>query len=92
MFVFAQVPHLWKADIDAAFRRVPLMRSHAWAAGVAYVVDGRPLVSFHHAMPFGATSSVFAWHRVGDLLCQVARKVLHLPVYRYVDDYFAFGR
>jgi hypothetical protein len=87
-----EVPHLWKADIDAAFRRVPLRPAHSWAAGVAYVAGGQKWISFHHAMPFGATSSVFAWHKIGELLCRIARKVFHLPVYRYVDDYFAFGR
>ncbi len=87
-----QVPGLWKADVDAAFRRVPLAADHLWAAGVAYYCGGVIWAAFHHAMPFGATSSVYAWHRVGALLCSIARKVLHLAVYRYVDDFFAVER
>ncbi len=88
----AQVPGLWKADIDSAFRRIPLLGDHLWAAGVTYLCGGVAWVALHNAMPFGATSSVYAWHRVGELLCTIARKVLHLPVYRYVDDFFAIGR
>ena len=87
-----QVPGLWKADVDAAFRRVPLAADHLWAAGVAYYCGGVIWAAFHHAMPFGATSSVYAWHRVGALLCSIARKVLHLAVYRYVDHFFAVER
>ena len=30
------VPSLFKADVDSAFRRVPLRPGHRWAAGVAY--------------------------------------------------------
>jgi hypothetical protein len=44
-----------------------------WAAAVAYVLGGEAMVSFHHAMPFGATSSVLAWDQVGDLLCFLCR-------------------
>ena len=85
-------PWLWKADIDAAFRRVPLAAAHRWAAVVAYLVDGRAWASFHNAMPFGATSSVWAWHRVGALIAHLARRLLHIPVLRYVDDYFSVER
>ena len=84
-----EAPGLWKADIDAAFRRVPLRESHQWAAGVAYQYRGDTWVAVHTSMPFGATASVIAWHRVGALLLEIARRVLHLPVFRYVDDYFA---
>ena len=32
----SEVPHLYKADIDAAFRRVPIKPEHRWACGVAF--------------------------------------------------------
>ena len=32
--VMCKEPGLWKADIDAAYRRVPLKDKHKWAAGV----------------------------------------------------------
>ena len=88
----AQAPGLWKADIDAAFRRIPLKEDHKWAAAVAYIFEGEPWVAVHEAMPFGATASVHAWDAVGDAICEIARSRLHLPVYRYVDDYFAAER
>ena len=46
-------------------------------------------VSTHYACPFGALAAVHAWERVGELLAVIARRVLHVAVYRYVDDYFA---
>lgn len=62
------------------------------AAGTAYLHHGVPLVALHNGMPFGATASVVAWHRIGAFMATTAREVLHLPVYRYVDDYFAAER
>ena len=35
-----KVPGLWKADVDAAFRRVPVRADHRWACGIAFVVKG----------------------------------------------------
>ena len=43
--------------------------------------------SQHTACPFGATACVHAWERIGNTLAHLARKLLHLPVLRYVDDY-----
>ena len=86
------VPALWKADIDAAFRRVPLKPAHRWAAGVAFYHEGVVWVSWHNAAPFGAMSSVHSWERIGELICKIARRMLGLPVFRYVDDYFAPDR
>lgn len=92
MYLFKCVPGLWKADIDAAFRRVPLLEQHKWAAAFAYMLNGEAWFAVHNATPFGASSSVYAWHRVGALIGAIARKLLHLPVFRYVDDYFAVER
>ncbi len=46
-------------------------------------------VAHHAAAPFGAKSSVHSWERIGALILAIARKILWLPLYRYVDDYFA---
>jgi len=105
------VPWLWKADVDSAFRRVPLDGSpallqlfcpkhvrfvlsgaHVWASGVAYMVDNVAWCAFHYGMPFGATSSVWSWHRVGAMIAHFARRILHIAVLRYVDDYFSAER
>jgi hypothetical protein len=56
------------------------------------MLHGIMMCAFHRSMPFGATSSVRAWHRVGALLAHLARKLLFLPVLRYVDDYFSCER
>ena len=83
------LPGLWKADIDAAFRRIPLMTEHYWAAVIAFIFNGEVMISAHRASPFGAASSVHAWERIGALICKLARKYLHMAVFRYVDDFFA---
>jgi len=49
-------------------------------------------VSVHYACPFGALSSVHGWERTGRLLTTLARKILHLPTDRYVDDLFGAER
>ncbi len=87
-----EAPGLRKADIDAAFRRVPLMDSHKWAANVVYMFENEPWVAGHQGMLFGASASVQAWHRVGELMACLARELLGLPCFRYVDDYFAAVR
>ena len=103
-------PALWKLDVDSAFRRVPLDKSHTWAAGVAFRFQLavsksctcarerrqrfclQVYVSQHKSSPFGAASSVHHWERVGDAIAVFARRLLHLPVLRYVDDYFSLDR
>lgn len=86
------VPLLWKADIDSAYRRIPIAKSHRWAARVAFACDGHVYTSEHIAMPFGAIGSVHAWDRIGEFLVRVGRRILFLPLLRYVDDYFSADR
>ena len=49
-------------------------------------------IAQHLAMPFGATASVIAWNRLGGLIAKIARTILYLPLWRYVDDYFSASR
>ena len=86
------VPMLFKADIASAFRRIPLMPAHRWAAGIMYLFHGEVLRATHMSCPFGATASVHNWERVGRLLRKIARKMLHIALFEYVDDYFAAER
>ena len=79
----------WKADIDAAYRRVPIQPDHRWAAGVAFKHRGVIYTSTHFAFPFGAKSAVHAWDRVGALLTSIARRIPHIPVLRFVGDFFS---
>jgi hypothetical protein len=46
----------------------------------------------HWCCPFGALSAVFAWERIGALLCHIVRKCLKLAICRYVDDFFGCER
>ena len=81
-------PHLYKADIDAAFRRVPVHPAERWLLGVVFGYNGKLVVSQHLALPFGSTGSVHGWHRVGAALCIFARVLLGLALFQYVDDFF----
>ncbi len=38
--IVGSIPALWKADIDAAFRRIAVRPAHRWTCGVAFVVNG----------------------------------------------------
>ena len=73
------VPSLWKADIDSAYRRIPVLPEDRDLLHVAVAHEG----SIHHGIqvqcdPFlGAVASVHA--------CET----LHLPVLKYVDDFFS---
>ena len=46
----------------------------------------------HNAMNFGATASVHAWNRIGALITCIARRLLFIPLLRYVDDVFSVDR
>ena len=56
---------LLKADIDSAFRRLPIEPEHRNLAHVAFRAEGVTKVFGHNAMPFGAIASVHAWDRIG---------------------------
>ena len=86
------VPGLWKADVESAFRRIPIRPSHRWVCGFGFKHDDDVWVSEHYACPFGAVASVHAWERVGEAIARIARVILKLPVCRYVDDYFSAER
>ena len=89
--IFAKVGiSFWKADIDSAFRRIPIMPKHRNLAWVAYRnTQGKTQVAGHLAMPFGAVSSVHAWERIGAAIRYLARVLLRLPVFRFVDDFYS---
>ena len=87
--LMAGVPGLIKADVNAAFRRIPLLPAHRRAAAIAYKLGEVIMVSCHNACMFGASSSVYNWERLGELLTVVAIRWLGICVFRYVDDFFA---
>ena len=60
----------YKADIDAAFRRVAIRPDHRAYAWVAYTVGEEKMISQHLAMPFGAGARMLCLRRA-----RVARRV-----------------
>ena len=58
---------LFKADIDAAFRHVPIMKEHRQFAHAVFIVDGEIVVAGHNAMPFGSIASMHHWNRIGEV-------------------------
>ena len=81
-------PAFWKADIDAAYRRIPVMPEHRWLLWIVILIGGDLFAAMHTALCFGCIGSVLGWNRIGALIAHVARVVLKLPVNRYVDDLF----
>ena len=103
---------IWKADIDSAFRRIPVAADQRQYAWVAFCTTKGTFLSEHKSMPCGSISSVHCWDRIGahfdlyyiphtashvfvlrgSLLTAFARRVLHIPIMRYVDDFFSAER
>ena len=82
-------PWLLKVDVDAAYRRIPVLPEHRWACVIAFVLLGQTYISNHLACPFGAVASVHAWERIGAAICFIARMYLKIGLLRFVDDMFA---
>ena len=61
---------MFKADIDSAFRRLPVAPTHRRYACVAFLAEGSLRIMRHNAMPFGAIASVVHWDRIGAILCR----------------------
>ena len=80
---------IWKADIDAAYRRVPVADHDKPFAGVVFKTNDQVWFAVHHALPFGCVGSVHGWDRIGQSLQVIARRLLHIPALRYVDDFFS---
>ena len=83
------IPGLFKADVNAIFRRLPLNPDHQWAVAVAYKRADTIMVSLHNACMFGAYSSVYNWERLAELIIVIAVRWLGICFFRYVDDLFA---
>ena len=83
-----KTPHLWKADVDSAFRRVPVQPGDYWAAWVAFLDErGEIVAARHNALMFGSVASVHGWDRLGAFLEHVVKVLLRIPAMRYVDDF-----
>lgn len=67
------LPHLFKADIDNAFRRVPVAPDQRKYCGIAFKHNKQVFSAVHFSCPLGAIGSVLAWERVGSAILYVAR-------------------
>ncbi len=52
---------LWKTDVDAAFRRIPIRPEHRPLAWVAFMAGGQLVAAQHLTLMFGAIASVHHW-------------------------------
>ena len=81
-------PKMWKRDIASAFRCLPIQGDQLDLSFVVFVVNLVVWIAHHVAMPFGTTSAVHAWHRVGSLMCAIVRRFFRAPSAKFVDDFF----
>ena len=79
----------FKADVDAAYRRVPVASSCLNLVWIVFLVNGITWASCHRSLAFGLVAAVHAWNRVGACLTHICRQLLKIPLLRYVDDLFA---
>ena len=83
----------WKEDLAAAYRQVAVHEDDKHFLHTAVMdTHGTVRVFRHTAMPFGAAASVFNFHAVGLAIVTICREILHIPVCRFVDDFFCCGR
>ena len=62
-----------QADVDSAFRRIPLRPEDHAHAYSTFLQNGVAMAVMHFAVFFGATSSVHNWARLGALLAALLR-------------------
>ncbi|CAK0791838.1 unnamed protein product, partial [Prorocentrum cordatum] len=88
----AVAPRMWKRDISRAFRRLAIAAQNLDLAWVVFLYKGTAWAAQHLGMPFGTTSAVYAWHRVGAMLLAVIRRICLAPAARFVDDFFGCSK
>ena len=69
---------MYKADIDAAFRRIPLKPDHRQFANIVLLHEVFAMVVEHVCSPFGSVASVHNWDRIGRLVIMHHRET-HSP-------------
>ena len=60
-------PHFWKADVDKAYRRIPVHPEHRWMLTVAFLLKDEVWTAQHNTMAFGLVASVHRWDSVWGL-------------------------
>ena len=83
---------MWKRDFRKAFRCIPIMRDHLVYAWVTFKWEGHYRAACHLGCPFGAVASCWNWHRMGNFVEMVLRRLFRVSVMRYVDDLAGVGK
>ena len=76
---------VWAQDLDGAYRQFPV-RDPTDCFCVLMTPRG-PILLQHHAMTFGAVSSVWNFNRAADGIMFLSRRLLATPLGHYVDDF-----
>ena len=76
---------VWGHDHDGAYRQL-LTENPFWTMCLLATTFG-PTVWAHTVLPFGSKAAVWAYGRVADFLCHLARVCLFSAVWHYVDDF-----
>lgn len=82
---FEAPPKIWAQDLNGAYRHFPVQNPDDCYC-VLLTPEG-PLVLRHHALMFGAASSVWNFNRAADSLMFLSRRLLACTVGHYVDDF-----
>ena len=77
-----------KEDFVGAFKALPLKSDHLHLAVTAWMSAGGVRTAQLFAAPFGALSSVHAWHRFGAAVQRILVRLFEIAYARYVDDLF----
>ena len=83
---------MFKADVDSAFRTMPIKPKHRKFANIFFVAGDVIYTATHLAMMFGSIASVHSWHRLACLLRAIGRRLLRIPLLCFVDDCFSVDR
>ena len=76
---------IWAQDLNGAYRQFPVR--HPSDCYCILMTPQGPILLQHHAMTFGAVSSVWNFNRAADGLTFLSRRLLATTVGHYVDDF-----
>eukprot|EP00435_Cladocopium_sp_Y103_P061850 s2532_g23.t1 len=80
---------VWAQDLNGAYRQFPVKDPDECFC--VLLTPGGPLLLRHHALMFGAASSVWNFNRAADALTFLGRRLLALSLGHYVDDFISIG-
>eukprot|EP00435_Cladocopium_sp_Y103_P013637 s2457_g3.t1 len=76
---------IWAQDLNGAYRQFPVRDPDDCFC--VLITPGGPVLLRHHALMFGAASSVWNFNRAADAITFLSRRLLATTVGHYVDDF-----